>query len=842
MVIIERTAIVGRARSRQALVEALSRSNALNLTGHLDFNKYGKRDGVGFANVTEKFVDNFILSVLLPEYNTKNGANVFVGSQNRTIRELLNVNGLKNCQVKAIALCKTENPSLELLNAMPNKNKDVHCSMYFVQQFKIACPNVDYFAVLEFLRSRKYETRGFILKDFDVTLDYSGSFDKDEVIEHLVGTKNFKVQGEDDFASRVIIDNNRTVGRNCLTFMETVNGITTRQKIYNKMVQMLECKSVRSSVGCHWKDWVCQKDTRLAVARDKSTNRGLTRAEVTFYVKDGEIPIEDEIDSVLYKIVEYIPRELVFSTPYSAVWKSYCENFKHSLVCIDRLQDIGLVVYSYNELTENISGFVHENWSEKEKWCLEKLTLNGNLPLDVIDIAVMTRTLQSEKNGSKRKSNEILEITGTRYFKVNSDQGCNFTSRLVSKNGSYSFNIGTIESNSALLEKAGFQEQPNCIPYLAKSKASGTSKVGAILKRVEILDVQLDKPSRVTEDVLQQRVLEEAKKINEIRRPLLEDLNKAQKELKLLKNYTKKFSINTSLHLKDMELGSYQVEAAREQKTKYGKSYRLLVSVCGEPTLVWANSYINGVLHGLPKEIKDLALDERSGFLVVYNKPLAFLTITGRGTNLHGHTTVYCTFKIPEISGENCISSVVSQTKEEISRYKREMVGPAASIDQEIQVLSREQLIPYKEYQNLAILPLQSVHKIEAIGYVSHYGTDRLVVKLPNATYQAGEDLELKVNELKNNCYIKIIKIRTNIKRRIKFAESTIYPSEDYWTALVDYAKVPIFSKFDGKTCIVDVKTVEYKNQKRKLLLTDQNGVFKLKKSKLEEEILPGFY
>lgn len=134
------------------------------------------------------------------------------------------------------------------------------------------------------------------------------------------------------------------------------------------------------------------------------------------------------------------------------------------------------------------------------------------------------------------------------------------------------------------------------------------------------------------------------------------------------------------------------------------------------------------------------------------------------------------------------------------------------------------------------------MHKIEGIGYVSHCGTDRLVVKLPNATYQAGEDLELKVNELKNNCYIKIIKIRTNIKRRIKFAESTIYPSEDYWTALVDYAKVPIFSKFDGKTCIVDVKTVEYKNQKRKLLLTDQNGVFKLKKSKLEEEILPGFY
>ena len=51
------------------------------------------------------------------------------------------------------------------------------------------------------------------------------------------------------------------------------------KKIYNKFVQMLECKSVRNSVGCHWKDWVCQTGTRLANARDKAKTRGLTRAE-----------------------------------------------------------------------------------------------------------------------------------------------------------------------------------------------------------------------------------------------------------------------------------------------------------------------------------------------------------------------------------------------------------------------------------------------------------------------------------------------------------------------------------------------------------------------------------
>ncbi len=38
------------------------------------------------------------------------------------------------------------------------------------------------------------------------------------------------------------------------------------------MVQMLECKSVKSAIACCWKDWVCQMDSCLADARDKATD------------------------------------------------------------------------------------------------------------------------------------------------------------------------------------------------------------------------------------------------------------------------------------------------------------------------------------------------------------------------------------------------------------------------------------------------------------------------------------------------------------------------------------------------------------------------------------------
>ena len=68
------------------------------------------------------------------------------------------------------------------------------------------------------------------------------------------------------------------------------------------------------------------------------------------------------------------------------------------------------------------------------------------------------------------------------------------------------------------------------------------------------------------------------------------------------------------------------------------------------------------------------------------------------------------------------------------------------------------------------------------------------------------------------------------------------------WTASVEYGNVHILPKneMDGETCVLDIRTVEVKGQKRKLLLTqredgDAQKIYKLKKSKLEENIKVGF-
>ena len=64
-VLVNCSELVGKSQSKTAALEALIKGNALNRTGNVDYNKYGKLDGIGFEKVSDKFVDNFLLFVLV---------------------------------------------------------------------------------------------------------------------------------------------------------------------------------------------------------------------------------------------------------------------------------------------------------------------------------------------------------------------------------------------------------------------------------------------------------------------------------------------------------------------------------------------------------------------------------------------------------------------------------------------------------------------------------------------------------------------------------------------------------------------------------------------------------
>ena len=85
-------------------MEALIKANALNQTGNVDYNKYGKLDGIGLKSYLTSL---WIIFYFVYLYQiTRNN---FIGSQNRKIREMLNANRLEICIVKGISFFGSKN-------------------------------------------------------------------------------------------------------------------------------------------------------------------------------------------------------------------------------------------------------------------------------------------------------------------------------------------------------------------------------------------------------------------------------------------------------------------------------------------------------------------------------------------------------------------------------------------------------------------------------------------------------------------------------------------------------------------------------------------------------------
>ena len=315
----------------------------------------------------------------------------------------------------------------------------------------------------------------------------------------------------------------------------------------------------------------------------------------------------------------------------------------------------------------------------------------------------------------------------------------------------------------------------------------------------------------------------QAKDIEEIRKPLLTEIKRKEEEIKRINRYKENFRGCKTVSLRDMEHGSYTVNAAKRVATRFGTSFKLLIEDGEGVYTIWSNRC---VVDSLTRVEQNNLVNIDGDFISLDNQPLGVLAVTGKGTNQYGNVSVYCSFTLN--SPGNAEQSLPPLTADDST--------PPTGIV----TISRENLLPYRDYENLIVFPIGSVQKVDAIGYITHYGTARLVVKIGDKIYQAGQDLEGKVEQLNKDCSVKIEKTRVNQTRHIKYAICSIYEKGD-WTAIVDYKKTDMLSRFDGSTCIVDVRSIDVKGAKRKLLLTNNGTVYKLKKSKLEETIKPGF-
>ena len=68
------------------MLENVVNYNPLNKTGHINYNKGGVKDGVGFQPYSDKNVDNFVLGILLADYliHKKKLHRSWINKQNNT--------------------------------------------------------------------------------------------------------------------------------------------------------------------------------------------------------------------------------------------------------------------------------------------------------------------------------------------------------------------------------------------------------------------------------------------------------------------------------------------------------------------------------------------------------------------------------------------------------------------------------------------------------------------------------------------------------------------------------------------------------------------------------------
>ena len=111
----------------------------------------------------------------------------------------------------------------------------------------------------------------------DITTDCIGNMDKIKIESYIENNLNLE--------NIEIIENNNTVGLNCLTFMDyTDKDVITRNKFYNKYICQLTSGSISSKYGNNIFSLLYNPTNKnLINSLVKCKDSGITRLEITIY-------------------------------------------------------------------------------------------------------------------------------------------------------------------------------------------------------------------------------------------------------------------------------------------------------------------------------------------------------------------------------------------------------------------------------------------------------------------------------------------------------------------------------------------------------------------------------
>ena len=244
---LSRKEVVGRKRKLESLLQVVASAALQSKIGLCNYNKYGVKDNVGLVPVSRPFFDSFMVFVAVPEYlttttmQTNTGSEgppaakhrkmrryEFIGPTNSIIHTICKNAGL-DCRVKAVDFRPIKDISAEnvreAIENAPHRSKQMErnwepiffkqVSTYVLmydkrntykyvafQVYKVSCSSEDLDKILSFLSQNLFEKHGIYISDMDYTRDFSGSFDKEETINHLLAKQGFRMQGKNTYFVR----------------------------------------------------------------------------------------------------------------------------------------------------------------------------------------------------------------------------------------------------------------------------------------------------------------------------------------------------------------------------------------------------------------------------------------------------------------------------------------------------------------------------------------------------------------------------------------------------------------------------------------------------------------
>jgi hypothetical protein len=330
--------------------------------------------------------------------------------------------------------------------------------------YKVELADVKLETLLEELPEilRQLQLEGYYLLDLDITQDFAGIFNKIEMCEYLTNNFNFRYPGEYKDNCNVIVDNDKTVGIDCLTWLNS----NARVKIYNKFICQITSPGVNKQIGNHIIDFLNCPDQRLkeTFSSTMAKQHGITRLEATIYNYNiGDYcsaekvfnPLNDCI-SLLGNSRIYFQTAPIYSVPLAKMWTKLTDSLQNSCCVVFN----NMLQYAYwgNKNTRKLTGLqikLPENRETRNKminYALSAFSFNY-LPINYVEI------VEDESN----KGN--VNITQKCYIKA----GETFFSR-----SSTIFSTISIDTN---IENMGLVNTNNVIPQVLRKRTNKNSKL-----------------------------------------------------------------------------------------------------------------------------------------------------------------------------------------------------------------------------------------------------------------------------------------------------------------------------------------------------------------------------